>query len=480
MVRLFVPEGEGQHPLTRPHPRTVPAQPEIISAPWRASIAAAGFTGFLALCGRSRPGTFLKSAAFLGVVDLSWTVAGLYGRQELNRGVFTMDKIEPKPSKLWESTKHWTTEDAALGGGAMGIFMAMGPRSLPGVYGLTRFLGAATVGCALGFKAGQAFLVRIPPQLLTLLDEADTMTRHHEYERLLQKEEAKASLSRVGKLALSYQTSPYMRILRSPLQVGGMGGLTARQHHHSHDAPHVHGSLAARVAEMDQYTVVQVEFKQGELSGPDIEQGYRAYKDELQTRDSTSLQEWLERTQHLKQKTASEMQYVWQYLGEREQAFYQLVHEDREKDIVRRELQLLNNMASDLVTRCAILGYHESDAVKRLQQIEAKDSDSATAIASYETPRHGIETEQMDNYGPRVVTEQIRTTWSIQKQVVSDIERSLSYYEALQPGESTLDAERRKQLRQNAESMRRNVEATERLLNHFEQQVREADEQVKK
>jgi hypothetical protein len=231
---------------------------------------------------------------------------------------------------------------------------------------------------------------------------------------------------------------------------------------------------------MDKYTVVQVEFKEGELAGPDVEAGYRAYKDEIKSRDASSIQDWLERLQDLKKRTGAELQYVWRHLAQREHEFYQLMDENREKDIFRRELQLLNNMAADLVTRYAILGYHEADAYKRLQQIKLLDSDSQAAVASYEMPLHQIETVQEDNYGPHIVTEQVRTNWSRQKELLGHIEHSLSQYAALQPEEGTPGAEHSKQLQKNAEDLKKNVEATERLLKWFEQQVREADEQVKK
>jgi hypothetical protein len=439
-----------------------------MSVPWRASLAAASATGLLALAGRSRPGTFLKAAAFLGVTELSWSAATLYGRQEINRGVFKMDKLEPKPGKLWERTNHWTTEDATLGGGAFGIFMAMTPRAMPGAHGFSRFFGAATVGCALGFKVGQAILVRIPPQLLSMIDTADTRVRHKEYEKLQQNNEAKAGLSRFGKLALSLYTSPYLRILR----LGGMGAMGGGQRH----GPPGLRPLAELKAEMEASTIVQVEFMKGELAGPDLEHGYRVYKDDIKSRDASSIQDWLERLQELEKNIGTELQYVWRRLAERERQFYNIAEEDGEKDIVRRELQLLNNMAADLANRHAILGYHESDARKRLLQIKQPDS----AVASYETAKHSVEAEQQTYYGPHIVTEHVRTEWSRQKELLGHLEHQMQQFEALQPEEGTPAAEQRNISKQNVESLKKNVEATERLLKWFEEQVREADEEVKK
>jgi hypothetical protein len=415
---------------------------------------------------------FLGSVAFLSAVELSWEGAGLYGRREINRGVFKTDKIEPKPGKLWERTKHWTTEDTTLGGGALGIFAAMSPRALPGAVGFSRFLGAATVGCALGYEVGKAVLVRVPPQLLKAVYVQVTATRHKEYEKLEQNAEAKASLSRIGKLALSLYASPVLQILNSPLQFGGMGGTGGHQHGPPGSRP-----LSEMQAELQKSTVIRVEFTEGELTGPDVENGFRVYKDDIKSRDASSIQDWLERLQDLRKKLATELQYVWPHLAEREREFYKIEEEDKDKDIVRRELQLLNNTAADLATQHAILAYHENDARKRLEQINNTDSVTAT---SYETPSHSAASEQEAHYGPHIITERVRTNWSRQKELLGHIEHALSQYAAVSPEEGTPHHEASKSLKKEAEQLKLNVEATERLLRWCEQQVREADEQVDK
>jgi hypothetical protein len=402
-----------------------------------------------------------------------------------------MENIQPTPGKLWERTKHWTSEDATLAGGVLGMFMALNPRALPGVYGFSRFFGAATVGCALGFKVGQAFLVRMPPPLLQLFDQTVIAAQQKEYQKLQNDDRAKASLSRIGKLALWYHSSSLMGILRSPLQVGGVGGMGGMsggptQAGHKGSSGPGGGSLAALKAELDRETLVQIEFKEDELAGPDVENGFRAYKDDLKSRDASKVQEWLEQVQNLKKKTGAELQYVWPHLAQREHEFYQHVQEDREKDIFRRELQLLNNMASDLVTRYAILEYHEHDAQKQLQQIIQADPNGAgldvisrDITTSYETSQHSAGDAQMNYDGPTTVTERIRTTWSRQKELLRHLEHSVSQADAMQPEKGTHMAEAAKRLQQDAEQIRKNIEATERLLRWFEERVREAEEAVK-
>ena len=438
-------------------------------------------TGFLALVGRSRPGTFLRSAAFFSTVDLSWTAASLYGQRELNRGIFKIEGIEPTPSKLWEKTDKWSPEDITLGGGALGIFLALNPRALPGAGGISRFLGAATVGCALGFKFGQAYLFQVPPQLVGLIEQSDAAVRDRACEKLLENSEAKHSLSRIGKLALRYNTSAEVRIIWRILDkvggrggVGNMTGLGGPQPHGTplQQSPHGQDSLAQLKQEMEKYTIIQVEFKESQLAGPDMEAGYRAYKDRLSARDTRSIQDWLEQVQDLKKRTGAEIQFVWNHLAEREHEFYSGIEEDRERDIFCRELQLLNNMAADLVTRYAILGYHEADAQKQLQQLKQLDA----PIAPYVTSHLPMEDVQESRVSPHIVTEQVRTNWTRQKELLSHLESSLSQRDMMKLEPGSPNAEHYKHLRENVDALKKNVEATERLLRWFEDRVVAADQ----
>ncbi|EUC44256.1 hypothetical protein COCMIDRAFT_27407 [Bipolaris oryzae ATCC 44560] len=334
VLQLFIPEGEGQHPLTRKRPSGLPAQLDLITSPWRSSLAAAGLTGFLALVGRSHPGTFLRSTAFFSIVDLSWTSAGLYGQREINRGVFKMENITPEPGKLWKRTTQWTAHDATLAGGVLGIVTALNPRAFPGAYGISRFIGAATVGCALGYKAGQTFITRIDPRLMSVIETSDKITRRRAYDKLQRDEEAKASLSFVGRLALKYHTSPYVQILQNPLYYAGamgMVGVSSVQQHakpssQASRGPAVSSSLQADAAK---FTLIQIEFKADEFTGPDMEAGYRAYKDSPQTRDVNAIQEWREKIKRHREQIRKEIVLLWRRLGLREDIFYLQTEEDR-------------------------------------------------------------------------------------------------------------------------------------------------------
>ncbi|CAO2656522.1 Nn.00g053250.m01.CDS01 [Neocucurbitaria sp. VM-36] len=502
MVRLFVPEGEGQHALARRRPGALPAQPDLLASPLRSCIAAAGITGFLALVGRSRPGIFLQSAAIFGVFDLSYTACDIYGRRELNRGVFRLDGVEAKPGTLWERTKHWTVEDAALSGGGLGIFTALNPRALPGVSGWKRFLGSAMVGAAFGSVVGERLLVRIPPQLLTLIETADTMTRRTQYERLQHNEEAKATLSRFGKLALTIHTWPALQLLRGAtgLEIGhghAHGGMSSAKGVPQPLATSPHPSIAQQL----QNTITfHVEFSHDELDGPDIEDGSRAYKDTLQTRDPDALQAYLSHLHSLKRSMVLEARYIWRQLAQKEQIFYSLLDEDAEKDLYRREIQLLNSVATQFISREAILAFHVADARKQLAQMKGKDGvrhGSDTSASSSATPDLETDhsptflldpspssTSESTAYSPDLTTAQLRTVWTRQKEVLAHIEQVVSQYDAVEAHSSTSSGgisgagnSQVEQLRLNRGYLEKNIEATGRLLREFEEQVRRAEEQ---
>lgn len=463
----------------RRHPDPLPAQSKIASVPWQSSLGAAGFTVFLALVGKSRPGIFLKTTAYLSAATVSISACDAYSQREMNRAVFKLDNIEPKPGKLWERTKHWSIDDYVIGGGILGTFLSLNPRALPGVRGWKRFVGAATVGCALGGYVGQTRLIRLPSQLLDIMHAADRQTRHTQYERLKQDAKAQEALSRFGKLALAFYTWPVWNLPINPFatESSSRAAGTATGAPQISFAENPHANISQQ--EMDQYALIQLEFNKGELIGPDIEHGYRAYKDSLADRDADALQDWLERLQEIQKKTAAEAQYVWQHLGLKEHEFYNLVADDREKDIVRREIQLLNNMASDFASRDAIFAYHIADARKRLQQIEQKESVGQNLVLKLHSMQDELPTDWMNYHRPHLVAEQVRMNWARQKELLGHLEKHATMHKDLKLEAGTPQAAQLKQIRQNFEDMKRNVEATERLLKEFEEQLRRADNYVK-
>jgi hypothetical protein len=458
----------------RRHPDPLPAQSKIVSTPWQVSVCAASFTAFLALVGKSRPGIFLKTTAYFAAANLSVSACDVYSQREINRAVFKLDNLEPKPGKLWERTKHWSVDDLVLGGGVLGTFLALNPRALPGIGGWKRFFGAATVGCALGGYVGETRLFRLPSQLLDVMHATDKQTRQIQYERLKEDSRAQEALSRFGRLALAFYSWPVWDVSINPFAIGHSSG-TGSQASGAMQNPHANSTQQ----EMEQHTLVQLEFNKGELKGPDIENGYRAYKDSIRNRDADALRDWLEHLQEIRETTAAEARYIWQYLAVKEHKFYDLVEEEREKDIVRREIQLLNNMASDFALRDAVFAYHIADAQKRLQQTEQKVPASQNLAMKSLPTQMQPSAELRNHHSPHLVTEQVRMNWTRQKELLNYLENHTTLYkdfhaEAGSPQEAQL-----KQVRQNAEDMKKNVEATERLLKEFEEQIRRSDEYFK-
>jgi hypothetical protein len=473
VVPFNLPTGEGQHVVIPRYPDPYVANRKLRRTPTQATITAIGLTALLAIVGKSRPGTFLKTTAYLSAANISISACQLYGEREINRGVFKLDKIEPTPGKLWERTKHWTCDDAVIGGGLLATVLAFNPRALPGVGGWKRLLGVATVGCMLGGMFGDTY---IPggrsPQMINMIYGLGMKNRMVAYTRLQEDTEAKESLSRVGKLALAWYTSPFTGIRLNPFARGTPQEAETGSFEHSLAA-----AQRRSQDEMSRITLIQLEFAKGELNGPDVENGYRAYREDPTEQNKSALQDWLERLEEVRRTTSTEAQYMWHHLATKEKEFYSIAEEDREKDIVRREIQLLNSIASDFASRDAVLAYHITDAMKRLQHIEKdKESSDQNLLLVTRAVQNDLPADWRENYNPHSVTEHIRTSWSRQKELLGFLEQATSLHGDMQLESGSPQEAHLKQIKQNAEDMKKNVEATERLLKDFEEQVRRADE----
>lgn len=431
--------------------------------------------------GHSRPGYFLKAVAYTSVVSVSAAGLGGYGRSEINRAIFKLDNIDPKPGMYWERTKHWTKEDMGIGGAILLTFSALNPRALPGVTGWRRFIGAATVGFAAGTVIGYPnFLpARISPQAQKLMQAADAHIKGMQYNRLKEDAKAQEILSRSGKIAFAFYTSPIWTLSLNPFKAasepgaGDSSSIFAGGFQPGRLAQDPHAGTSKE--EMEQHTVVQIEFNKGELRGPDIEHGYRAYRDCLAERDTNALHEWLEQLEDIRRTTATEAQYVWQHLAVKEHEFYTM-EEDREKDVMRRELQLLNNMASDFATRDAILAYHIADVQKRLKQPGKQEPVTQNLIVKTHAMPEELPEDWQNRYSPRLIAEQVRLNWARQKELLGYFEQSSSMFGDIKPEPGSMQEKQLDGIKQNAENMKKNVEATERLLKAFEDQIRRAEE----
>ncbi|KAG9381984.1 co-chaperone protein HscB mitochondrial precursor [Pyrenophora tritici-repentis] len=259
-------------------PEGVPiTTPNLIASPWVGTLVAMGWTGLLALGGRLRPGTFVKSAAIFSVLNFSWEAAGLYGRRELHRGIFKMLNIEPQPGELWERTKYWTVEDTTLYGGALGIAAVLNRRAVPGAHGFFRYFGAAMVGCDLGYAVGTGLFERtLDTHYIGEHNWLRGWIRPSYYQHLKTNPQSQASLSRIGKFALEYHTPPHLRTSMSALAE------TAKQRLEILHPP------------------ISVSFVRDELDGPDIKTDSQECMDSIPSRDGNSIQERLGRIQDLR------------------------------------------------------------------------------------------------------------------------------------------------------------------------------------
>jgi hypothetical protein len=358
--------------------------------------------------------------------------------------------------------------------------MALNPRALPGAYGISRFLGAATVGCALGYQTAQSFLVRISPHYINLMDASDKVVRSRFYGRLKEDVEVKASLSIAGKLVLKYHTSQYIQVLRDSLPIAGVGGMG--------DIPG--GQQGMRKAGEDMITPVSLypdttkhipfrtELKEDDFAGPDMSAGYRSYEDSPQSWDKSSVRERLERFQGLKTQAGMELQHLWKELAKREQEHYGHDWNDRDKDISKRELYILYQTTMDLVSRYAIFAYNEADAQKQLQQLQQLDSVPPSPLAVFETEQ-SLAVAAQDNYqGPRMAATQLRREWTRIKGIVSQYEGIVSQAEAFRQQGSSTTAKNVQLFRDSCEDIRKFKEACERVLTWLEEQVHEAEDKA--
>ncbi|KAH6638112.1 hypothetical protein C7974DRAFT_423035 [Boeremia exigua] len=472
MVRLCVPAGDNQHVLTRRPPVGFSAaEPSLIDSAYRACLVATGLTAFGSILGIARPGLFLRNVTFVGLIDGVVTACDIYGRQEINKAVFKMDGLEnPKPFKLWERSKHWTLEDASLFGGASGLLMASNPRLFPGATGFSRFFGVAIAGCAVSTKIAEWADAHAPR-----VQMIRTMQQRAAYQRLSQDENAKSTLSRFGKaLLMSYtKDNPLMRTLSKPF--GGLSGAATPSSIAAELAQSAQTKSARRQAAQahaGQHFIMLVEFDKGELAAPDYEEGYRLFKLDPTDTDLETLQEHLDHLKKLRDSEAKELAFIWRVMAPKEHKMHQLSQEDPEKDLLRRELQLLNSIACSYNTRFAIISFAQADARKRIAQIRNENSSVV-----FEMPLPGKEIASLeDNWSethiPQKTVDLIRQRWENARTTVAGIENALAEFDELKAqGFAGHLSKQTEDVRNHQWPAKQNVLATERLLKEFEDHI---------
>jgi hypothetical protein len=462
----------------------------LIDAPYRACVFATGVTALVSIVGYARPGTFLRTVSFCGAIEVAYTACDIYAKQEINRAVFRADGLDnPRPFKLWERTKQWTSEDLALFGGATGLLIASNPRLFPGVRGVSRILGVAIVGCAVGAKTADYAFATGPPGQAQRIRWVLEMQRKARYKLLASDEKAKAELSRFGRLWLQGNTrqGTFTQILGRPF--GGSSGTTTSVGMAGDPGNAQEAQMAAlrehiKQAHANPPILMVAEFDNEELAAPDCEHGHRQYCVDPADLNVEEMQDHLEHLNRLHESEAKELAYVWQTLVPKEHKMHQLSEEESEKELLRRELQLLNSIALHSQTRLAVISYAQADARKRLAQIRNEEPTAITKHPLPSTQSISFENNWGETYVPQKTAERIRGRWESVRGDLAQTNALLAEWDKIEEkGQREgwrINPDTKKKAEQlitTRDAIKLNVEATERLLKEFEDRVVKAEEQ---
>ncbi|KAF2463008.1 uncharacterized protein BDR25DRAFT_320317 [Lindgomyces ingoldianus] len=443
MGRLFVPTGEGQHPLVPRTPEPLPAHSVHLSV---CCLLSGIWTAGCSIFGRARPGTFLRTSASVTAGFVLWDITKTYSARQLFLPALKNAGIEkPKAWKLWENNGKFTLDDAALGGGVLGLICALRPTAFPGVRGWQRFLGAASVGWAFGgtsagyyFRASQHFQMALAVTHYQELQEAVTL------QVLANDDKFVASLTKVGRWYLKYLTWN-----------------TSHMGHQQHSQPQ---QLAG--------PFWLLTFEDGaSLMGCDHDGRARSYQWNTDNNALDALQDRISELRALRQQYAIELEYVQQVLAKKEYDFFQMTTEDFAKDVLRRELQLLNGLSETLFLQRSLFEFHIQDSEKLYNQIQQKNMGSTQPWVPAPTPDLELPDGWQNRHSPHISTLTIRRHWEQNRQMVSDAEQSES--DGLVPIPDGSPSVHGTAL----EQQKKNVLATERVLKEFEEQIQKSDEQ---
>ncbi|KAF1359514.1 hypothetical protein EJ07DRAFT_119773 [Lizonia empirigonia] len=224
--------------------------------------------------------------------------------------------------------------------------------------------------------------------------------------------------------------------------------------------------------------ILLTEFQKEELAAPDYEGAHRQYLMDPTDIDIETLKDHLKHLNKLRAAEVKELAYAWQGLAQKEHDLHRLSQEDPEKDMLRRELQLLNSLATHISTRIAVITYAQADTRKRIGQIENEDPASLSTIFPLKIAEDSILHDGWrDTFAPQSSVERIRQRWENARVEWAGAEHVLSHLEKLKAqGRTNNHAdEQADQLRKDSEQMKKNFMATERLLKEYEDQIHKAD-----
>jgi hypothetical protein len=411
--------------------------------------------------------------AWFSVADLLVTACELYTRRELNRAIFKIDSVQPRPAKLWERTPWWTLEDVALYSGGLGLFLTLNPRVIPAVTGWKRFVGVAAVGSAMGIQVNQVmipFLLGRRPHGARHIEWDIAQRKKQLYHRLQEDGIAGVSLSHPAQFLLGYYASD-----------SAFKWLKGNSSKDSQD-----GRLTSSVAEQRQNVrrvnepreTVQfiAEFAKEEMDALDYgKECRRMYKENPDVRDHDALQKHLEHLEKLRITMVTELAYLREESARKEEILQQTRKDPIEKELLRRELQLLNSMKCAVHMRVAVVEYCVTETYKRLDRTHQDAPTRSASLASVQAVQSDIGVDWKKTCRPEHSTERIRRHLMEKKDQMTTMEKWLIEFEKRKDRESVLVHVHAEQIRGRIEALRMNINATQRLLREFEEQMYRAE-----
>jgi hypothetical protein len=180
-----------------------------------------------------------------------------------------------------------------------------------------------------------------------------------------------------------------------------------------------------------------------------------------------AFQEHIADLSGIERQHAIELEYVWQEMARKEYDFYQMLPENGETDIVRRELQLLSEISLQFSMQTAFFQWHIADAQKRLDQLRHLEAGHQKPLDPAPLADHGLQPEWKHKHNPHLVLAFVRSHWENLKEVLGLLEQMV---EMSHPGLAKVGY-----TENTIPDIRKNLEATERLLKQFEEQATRAE-----
>ncbi|KAF2109425.1 hypothetical protein BDV96DRAFT_235781 [Lophiotrema nucula] len=165
----------------------------------------------------------------------------------------------------------------------------------------------------------------------------------------------------------------------------------------------------------------------------------------------------------LRAEFATEVEYIWQILGKKEDEFYTMMVEDDSKEILRYELQLLVASVRSLWIEKTLLDFLIADISRQIRQAQREETASLRLFPHESRLRD----DWTNRHSPQILAGMTRHNWESLKILVPQL--------------ATLEEHSRQEangvpnpLSTEVERARKHLQAIERLLQECEAQVERA------